>query len=188
MPRILKNLPPGTRFRVVGLDETGTLVRANDCRALVREDRPTSEVTFTDADGEVRQFKGRRSHLTSWAPSTVVEPIGFETLKENEDMSKSKKTATTSTSKKAGKPRATKTSDGQLSALDAAAKVLGEAKEPMGCKQMIEAMAAKKLWTSPGGKTPSATLYSSILREITTKGKESRFKKVEKGKFTLAAK
>ena len=187
MPRILKNLPPGTRFRVVGLDETGTLVRANDCRALVREDRPTSEVTFTDADGEVRQFKGRRSHLTSWAPSTVVEPIGFEPQTPENDMST--KTEKKSVAKKSEpKAKSAKKSEGKMSALDAAAKVLGDSKEPMNCVEMIEQMAAKKLWTSPGGKTPQATLYSAILREITTKGKESRFKKVEKGKFTLAAK
>ena len=44
-------------------------------------------------------------------------------------------------------------------------------------------MADKNLWTSPGGKTPHATLYSAILREIQTKGSESRFKKTERGKF-----
>jgi hypothetical protein len=44
-------------------------------------------------------------------------------------------------------------------------------------------MASKGLWKSPGGKTPAATLYSSILREIEKKGKESRFKKGEPGKF-----
>jgi len=72
----------------------------------------------------------------------------------------------------------------KLSAIDAAAKVLATAKEPMNCKELIEAMAAKKLWTSPGGKTPHATLYSAILREIQTKGKDARFKKAERGKFT----
>jgi hypothetical protein len=50
---------------------------------------------------------------------------------------------------------------------------------------MIEAMAAKKYWTSPGGKTPWATLYSAILRSINKDGKESRFKKAERGKFAL---
>lgn len=48
---------------------------------------------------------------------------------------------------------------------------------------MIAAMAEKGYWVSPGGKTPAATLYSAILREITTKGKESRFEKTERGKF-----
>ena len=74
----------------------------------------------------------------------------------------------------------------KLSAIDAAAKVLGENGQPMNCKEMIEAMAAKKYWTSPGGKTPAATLYSAILREINAKGKEARFKKTERGHFTLA--
>jgi hypothetical protein len=72
-----------------------------------------------------------------------------------------------------------------VSALDAAAQVLAASKEPMNAKQMIEAMAAKKLWTSPGGQTPHATLYSAILREIQTKGKDARFKKAERGKFTV---
>jgi hypothetical protein len=72
----------------------------------------------------------------------------------------------------------------KLSALDAAAQVLAASKEPMNAKGMIEAMAAKGLWSSPGGKTPHATLYSAILREIGTKGKEARFKKSDRGHFT----
>ncbi|HEX3999770.1 MAG TPA: HTH domain-containing protein [Pirellulales bacterium] len=71
----------------------------------------------------------------------------------------------------------------KLSAIDAAAQLLAASKEPMGCKQLIEAMAANGLWTSPGGKTPHATLYSTILREINEKGKEARFAKTERGKF-----
>jgi hypothetical protein len=71
----------------------------------------------------------------------------------------------------------------KLSALDAAAKVLGEAGQPMTCPEMIDAMAAKQYWTSPGGQTPAATLYSAILREVNTKGTESRFVKTERGRF-----
>ena len=57
------------------------------------------------------------------------------------------------------------------------------AKEPMNAKELIEAMAAKALWTSPGGKTPHATLYSAIIREISAKGKDARFVRKERGKF-----
>jgi hypothetical protein len=71
----------------------------------------------------------------------------------------------------------------KLSALEAAAKVLGETGKSMSCNEMIEAMAAKKYWSSPGGKTPASTLYSGITKEIATKGKESRFKKTERGRF-----
>jgi len=73
----------------------------------------------------------------------------------------------------------------KLSALDAAAKVLGESTEPMGTKEMIDAMSAKGYWTSPGGQTPHATLYAAILREINVKGAESRFAKTDRGRFGL---
>jgi len=71
----------------------------------------------------------------------------------------------------------------KVGALDAAAQVLASSKEPLNCKELVEAMAAKSLWTSPGGRTPHATLYSAIIREIALKGKESRFVKSERGKF-----
>jgi hypothetical protein len=74
----------------------------------------------------------------------------------------------------------------KLSAVDAAARLLGETKKPMTCPELIEAMSKKGYWTSPGGKTPAATLYSAILRELQTKGKEARFKKTERGKFAWA--
>jgi HB1/ASXL restriction endonuclease-like protein with HTH domain len=75
---------------------------------------------------------------------------------------------------------------GRLSALDAAARVLQESGTPMTCSEMITTMAEKGYWTSPGGKTPSATLYSAILRELQTKGPISRFVKTERGKFARA--
>ena len=50
----------------------------------------------------------------------------------------------------------------KLSALDAAVKVLCESDQPMGCTEMIEAMAKKGYWKSPGGKTPAATLYTVV--------------------------
>ena len=82
--------------------------------------------------------------------------------------------------KKKAEPKPKKTS-----ALDAAAKVLGESGQPMTCMEMIEAMSKKGYWTSPGGATPQATLYSAILREIKTKGEDARFKKTERGKFSV---
>ena len=50
----------------------------------------------------------------------------------------------------------------KLSAIDAAAKVLAASETPMNCKELIDAMATKGLWTSPGGKTPHATLYTVV--------------------------
>ena len=74
----------------------------------------------------------------------------------------------------------------KLSALDAAAKVLGEIGKPMSCKEMIEAMGKKGYWSSTGGKTPHSILYLAVIKEITTKGKESRFKKTDRGRFARA--
>lgn len=73
----------------------------------------------------------------------------------------------------------------KLSALDAAAKVLEEANAALTTGEMIEQMAAKGYWTSPGGKTPAATLYSAILRELKSKGAAARFAKAGRGKFSL---
>ncbi len=71
----------------------------------------------------------------------------------------------------------------KLSALDAAVVVLAEKGTSMTTQELIGAMAAKGLWTSPNGRTPAATLYAALLREITLKGKDSRFQKTAPGRF-----
>lgn len=80
---------------------------------------------------------------------------------------------------KAEKPR-------RVSALDAAAQILESAGQPMACQALIDEMGKRGLWSSPNGKTPSATLYAAILREIKAKGSQARFKKVERGQFAYA--
>ena len=70
------------------------------------------------------------------------------------------------------------------SGLDAAAKVLAEAGEPMSCKTIVERMLAQDLWQTKG-KTPQATIYAAIIREIAAKGDKARFRKTERGKFAL---
>ena len=71
----------------------------------------------------------------------------------------------------------------KVSCLDAAAKVIASASKPMRAKEMIAEMESKGLWKTPGGKTPEATLYASITREIAAKKDKARFKKVERGLF-----
>ena len=107
---------------------------------------------------------------------------------------KTKKTKTTKTNKKAAAkkataPKAKKAAPDKpkrTSALDAAATVLKKAGKPMRAQELIDAMATQGLWKSPGGKTPHATLYAAILREITAKGKAARFKKIDRGQFEFA--
>jgi hypothetical protein len=74
----------------------------------------------------------------------------------------------------------------KLSALAAAAKLLGETPKALSAQELIDAMQAQGYWTSPKGKTPSATLYAALTREIKTKGKQARFHKASPGHFTLA--
>jgi hypothetical protein len=88
----------------------------------------------------------------------------------------------TPAAKKAGAPKEKK-----LSLIDAAVQVLGKAKEPMGTKEMVAQITEQNLWSPrSGGKTPHATLYSAILRELQKKGTDARFQKAERGRFTLA--
>jgi hypothetical protein len=76
--------------------------------------------------------------------------------------------------------------DGTMSGLDAAAKVLADAGEPLGCKTIVEQAIEKGYWKT-GGKTPAATVYAAILREIQKKGDAARFAKADRGMFTLKA-
>jgi hypothetical protein len=85
--------------------------------------------------------------------------------------------------KKPGAKKAKADRPKRASGLDAAAKVLEESGQPMTAKEMVEAAEAKGYWKSPGGKTPHATVYSAIIREIAAKGNDSRFVKTERGKF-----
>ena len=205
MPQ-LRDLPPGTRFRVRDLGITGRLMMVNDCRARVRLDKPERDVAFTGSDGERRVFHARPHSETSWTPAVDVEVLSLEPISETEDdmTTKTKKTEKKAPATKAkgkgpklpaidlkkapakAKPAKAPKTDGKMSALDAAAKVLLEAGEPLTTKAMIEQMAGKGYWSSPGGKTPEATLYSAILREL-KKGPESRFTKVDRGRFELSA-
>ena len=113
--------------------------------------------------------------------ATKTKPTKAKTTKTRSTKKATTKKATTkkATTKKPAKKR---------SQLDAAVQVLTRSKKPMSCKELVEAMAKRKLWASPNGKTPHATLYAAILREINTKGKDARFKKVDRGQFALAGK
>lgn len=101
-------------------------------------------------------------------------------------MSKSKKTAKTTTktaSKKVAAPKAAVPQ--KMSGLDAAAKVLAEAGKPLGTKAIVEMALAKGYWRTSGA-TPQGTLHAAISREIAAKGAESRFRKVARGMFEWA--
>lgn len=83
------------------------------------------------------------------------------------------------------KPKAaTEPKKARKSGLNAAALVLAETDKPMKVSDILAVVAEKNLW-STGGKTPEATVYAAIIREIKAKGPESRFWKVDKGTFGI---
>ena len=72
----------------------------------------------------------------------------------------------------------------EITGLDAAAKVLGEAGDSLSCPAIATAIFAKGYWSS-NGKTPAATLRTAIVAEIEKKGDASRFKKTGRGLFAV---
>ena len=65
------------------------------------------------------------------------------------------------------------------------AKKAGKA---MKAGEIVEAMTTKGYWTSPGGKTPAATIYAAIITHIAKKGTDSMFARGEvKGTFVATA-
>ena len=122
--------------------------------------------TCTDAikgDGEtVEQWEARRKPKEQDAPATATP------------------------APKAEKPKATpkEKKDRKPSGLDAAVAVLAEAGTPMNTADMVERMLETGLWKT-NGKTPAATIYAAIIREIAVKGDKARFRKTERGHFEL---
>jgi hypothetical protein len=128
--------------------------------------------------------KRGRAKVTTEGNVTVVEnePVTVETI--GGDLSTAVAVLKKPRKAKPANIESPESGEKRLSCVAAALKVLGESSEPMNAQELITAMQAKGYWTSPGGKTPHATLYSAILRDL-AKGDESRFVKTERGRFAL---
>lgn len=127
-------------------------------------------------------LRNRGTGVLLAAATVAAESIQYP-IQEKPITMATKKSTKRKTAAAKGTP--TKSTAQKLSAINAAAKVLAESKEPLTTKQMIDQMATKGYWTSPGGKTPSASLYAAILRDIQRKGDDSRYQKAGRGLFTL---
>lgn len=131
----------------------------------------------------------QKSKAMEAMPESIAKtPEEINHHKEDQTMVKKKSTKAEKTKAQKGmEPKAPKKierKDGTMSGLDAAAKVMAEAAEPLGCKVIVERAGEKGYW-KPGGKTPAATMYSAILREIQKKGNQARFQKAARGLFAL---
>ena len=141
--------------------------------------------------GDGAQTGGKKGKATKKAkateeaqPAQTCTPTG-ETGAEGQPASGTEPAAEKDKADKPKRARAKKEpKEKRMSGLDAAAKVLQESGQPMTCKELVEAAESKGYWKSPGGKTPHATVYSAIIREIKTKNAEARFTKADRGKFT----
>ena len=76
----------------------------------------------------------------------------------------------------------------RMSMLSAAVEVLKAAgpEHPMNCKEILEVIFERQLWTPTECKTPEQTLYGSIFREIATKEHPRIVRADQKGKFRIA--
>ena len=132
------------------------------------------------------ESKSQRKAVVVETPTTPVDPDRVpltEVMKKPDGKGKKAKAPKVAKEPKPAKPAKEKKASG----LDAAFQVLSHTGEPMRCGDMVEKMINTGLWQT-NGKTPAATIYSAILREITTKGEKSRFKKTDRGLFTINSK
>lgn len=137
------------------------------------------EATNTVTKKKVRIKSAQRLRGLATTKKAAAVPTGGQAGKTAPEKAK----ADTPQAAPKGRKKADR-KDGTMSGLDAAAKVLAEADEPLNCKTIVERALAKGYWKT-GGKTPAATVYAAIIREIAKKGDASRFAKAQRGKFTL---
>src|SRR4051812_42013408 len=113
------------------------------------------------AQGDFRMSKkSKKSTSKAAGASAAKSDPDLVPLKDAMGSSKNRGKAKPAKAPKEPKPK-------KLSLLDAAAQVLKAKGEPMRCKDMVAAVVEKALWKT-SAPTPEATLYSAILREITT--------------------
>ena len=179
----LEDLPDGEACDAAYDPDVCATVGCDRPAALTYLGRPRCQECYEDdvADG---------GDETSATPNHEENEMATTKKASKKSASKTTKAPKTAKQSKAVKPKAAKPAGDakpkRVSALDAAAEVLKKAGKPMRSQEMIAAMAEQGLWSSPAGKTPHATLYAAILREIGTKGGEARFRKTDRGLFEYA--
>jgi hypothetical protein len=201
--RAVKDLALGDRIRVDGFDENQTVRNAKPITHGL--DAGLRELTLAAPDGQTERIavaaedpvavvgpapattQGRRGHPKAKGKvprkAKPVPPAAAAPLPPAATTLPPAPAAGT-----AQQPRRPQQAPGEKrrSCLDAAAQVLSETRQPLSCPELIAAMAAQGSWTSPAGKTPAATLYAALLREIRTKKDQARFRKTGPGRFARA--
>ena len=191
----------GERIRIVARERTymgnkcGYAVRVNGTRHFVNclsideaMDKALARHLGTERSAEMatkKKAKGASSLAKAAARQKAAK--GARGAKKTAKATKATKAAPKRDTAQQGAPKAQETAKAKRpSLLDAAAHLLSLGTgDPMRCKDIVDLAIARGLWTPGNGKTPAATLYASILREIQKKGDQARFVKTERGKFAL---
>lgn len=139
-----------------GAVHTGTVIRSDGKAVKVTVPKDEAPAPDAKAKGDAKQAKPRSRR------GRVPDSAGGRAMRIHRNLT--------------DKPR-------RVSLLDAAATVLADAKAPMQAKQIVERVVERGLWKPGAGKTPHATLYAAMTREIAAKGAASRFRKVDRGQF-----
>ena len=154
-------------------EATGKKVRiksAQRLRGAVHKSKPMALAIPSQAGAPADATKGEK--IEAWkkevAAKTAQPDPALDKAVEAAGKARAAKKA------KAAKPKGER----KPGVLDAAAKVLAEAKKPLRADEMVKRMLAKGLWKTKG-KTPEATLYAAIIREIGAKGKAARFRRAK---------
>ena len=142
------------------------------CKTSARPAKRKTITTLAEYEAEAKAEQGKDKAATA--------------KKATKATAKAKKAHTGERRGKGAKQGENKATKKRPSGLDAAAKVLAEAKKPLNAKEIVDRMLSQGLWQTKGA-TPAATIYAAIIREIATKGDDARFRKTERGKFTVAA-
>jgi len=147
---------------------------SKECSVLIHREKATAEdmKAVAAADQENAQSRDERQ----------AAPDGMTASERAMAKSASRNVA----AKKTAKKTAAEVEPKRMSALDAAAQILAKSKNAMSCKRIVELATDMGLWTTTG-KTPHATLYSAIIREIAKKGNQARFRKIDRGRFAFNA-
>ena len=153
---------------------------AAEAKATVAKDEKAKGAAEPDAKAEAAVATGDKA-------KGVAKPEASEATEAAVAKDEKAKTAKAATKKAKPKKAGGDKKPKRVSALDAAAQVLAKAGKPMRAKELVTAMAEQGLWKSPAGKTPHATLYAAMLREIAAKGDAARFKKLDRGLFASNA-
>lgn len=166
--------PVEGKAATAGAPDTGEVVLSDEAAVVV--DRRTPAAAIPELKREAARLNAAFAAAGTPRPPAPPKGKGGKAAKEKSSKIKPLKAAKAAKSAKAKR----------MSGLDAAARVLAQARKPLNCSEMMEAIREKGLWKS-GGKTPEATLYAAIIREIGAKGREARFKKVERGLFAATS-